>query len=126
MQNSQYKIAIIEDDHAISAMYQYKLKHFGYTVQVAFDGQAGLTLAERLRPDLILLDLRMPVMGGVEMLEKLRSTDWGGAIRVIILTNLNRNEAPMNLRLLNVDRYIIKAHHTPQQVLGIIQETLDR
>jgi len=126
MQNSQYKIAIIEDDHAISAMYQYKLNHFGYTVQVAFDGQAGLTLAERLRPDLILLDLRMPVMGGVEMLEKLRSTDWGGAIRVIILTNLNRNEAPMNLRLLNVDRYIIKAHHTPQQVLGIIQETLDR
>ncbi len=125
MHNSQYKIAIIEDDHAISAMYQYKLNHFGYTVQVAFDGQAGLTLAERLRPDLILLDLRMPVMGGVEMLEKLRSTDWGGAIRVIVLTNLNRNEAPMNLRFLNVDRYIIKAHHTPQQVLGIIQETLD-
>ncbi len=67
----------------------------------------------------------MPVMNGDEMLEKLRQTDWGSKIRVIILTNISRDEAPKNLGLLNVDRYIVKAHHTPQQVLDIINEILN-
>lgn len=64
-------------------------------------------------------------MNGDEMLEKLRQTDWGSKIRVIILTNISRDEAPKNLGLLNVDRYIVKAHHTPQQVLDIINEILN-
>jgi len=47
------------------------------------------------------------------MLEKLRGTDWGSSIHVIILTNLSKDEAPHKLRFLNVDRYIVKAHSTP-------------
>jgi hypothetical protein len=63
-------------------------------------------------------------MAGDEMLEKLRQTDWGASIRVIVLTNISRDEAPRSLGLLNVDRYIVKAHHTPQQVLEIVNEVL--
>lgn len=74
---------------------------------------------------MILLDIRMPVMNGDEMLEKVRSKNWGADMRVIILTNISRDEAPMNLRLLHVDRYIVKAHHTPAQVINIIHEVLD-
>jgi CheY-like chemotaxis protein len=66
----------------------------------------------------------MPVMSGDVMLEKLRQTDWGANIRVVVLTNISRDEAPMGLRLLNVDRYVVKAHHTPAQVLDIIEEIL--
>jgi hypothetical protein len=58
------------------------------------------------------------------MLEKLRATDWGSSIRVIILTNLSKDEAPHKLRFLNVDRYIVKAHFTPAQVLSTINEVL--
>lgn len=63
-------------------------------------------------------------MSGDTMLEKLRSTDWGSDIRVIILTNISKSEAPMGLRLLNVDRYIVKAHYTPSQVANIVEEVL--
>lgn len=117
-------IAIIEDEPAICEMYRLKLDKSGYTVHTARDGKQGLEACEKHRPGLILLDLRMPVMNGEEMLEKLRETDWGASIRVIILTNISRDEAPHNLRFLNVDRYIVKAHYTPSQVVDVVREIL--
>jgi DNA-binding response OmpR family regulator len=118
------KIAIIEDDAAIAQMYKFKLESAGFLTVHAPDGEKGLSLIEKHTPDLILLDIRMPVMSGDEMLEKMRRTDWGSDIRVIVLTNISRDEAPHSLGLLNVDRYIVKAHHTPAQILDIINEIL--
>lgn len=118
------KIAVIEDDEPIRLMYQMKLESLGYVVCTARNGKEGLEIAEKERPDLLLLDLKMPRMSGDEMLKKIRETDWGSSIRVIILTNLNKNEAPHDLRLLSVDRYIVKAHHTPLQVSDIVREVL--
>lgn len=122
----QLKIAVIEDDLPICQMYEFKLKLSGYDVRAAHDGKEGLELCKEFKPDMILLDIRMPIMNGDEMLEKVRSKNWGADMRVIILTNISRDEAPMNLRLLNVDRYIVKAHHTPSQVINIIREVLDK
>lgn len=122
--HKHYKIAVIEDDTSIAAMYDFKLTNCGYQVMTAHDGKEGLALAGSFFPDLILLDLMMPIMTGDEMLEKLRATDWGANMRVIILTNLSKDEAPHGLRFLNVDRYIVKAHHTPSQVVDIVQEVL--
>lgn len=118
------KIAVVEDDYSIASMYDFKLRHCGYDVSTAPDGKLGLAVAETFNPDLILLDLMMPIMDGAEMLEKLRQTDWGAKIRVIILTNLSKDEAPHGLRFLNVDRYVVKAHHTPAQVVNIVREVL--
>lgn len=117
-------VVIVEDNAAICEMYRFKLKREKFTVFTAGDGQEGLEVCEQQRPDLILLDLKMPVMTGDEMLEKLRQTEWGADIRVVILTNISRDEAPHNLRLLSVDRYIVKAHHTPAQVLDVVKEIL--
>lgn len=122
--DQKQKIAVIEDDLPIANMYKLKLSSCGYDTSVAHDGAAGLELCKELLPDLILLDLRMPIMTGDEMLEKLRSEDWGSSIRVIILTNISKDEAPSRLRMLNVDRYIVKAHHTPTQVVDIVREIL--
>lgn len=119
------KIVVIEDDTAIASMYQFKLSTEFEDIKVAHNGQTGLQLIQEYPPDLILLDLRMPIMGGAEMLELLRAEEWGQNIRVIILTNISRDEAPSVLRFLNVDRYIVKAHHTPQQVLDIVKEVLN-
>ncbi len=118
------KIAVIEDDAAIAAMYEFKLQGDGYDVRRAGNGQEGLSLIQDWAPDLVLLDLKMPVMGGDEMLEKLRATDWGASTRVIVLTNISKSEAPMGLRFFNVDRYVVKAHNTPHQVVQIIQDVL--
>jgi two-component system, response regulator len=118
------KICIIEDDPAIQLMYRMKLEHEGYNVRLASNGKDGLKIVKSFNPELILLDLRMPTMDGSEMLEKLRSTTWGSNTRVVILTNISKGEAPQNLRFLNVDRYIVKAHYTPTQVVNIIREIL--
>lgn len=118
------KIAIIEDDAPIAEMYKMRLSREGCITQIAVNGEQGLELSKEFLPDLILLDIRMPIMSGDEMLEKLRATSWGSNIRVIILTNLSKDEAPPVLRLLHVDRYIVKAHYTPSQVVEIVKEVL--
>ena len=118
-------IVVIEDDTPIANMYKMKLELAGYTAYVAENGKIGLELVKDIKPDLILLDIRMPVMSGDIMLEKLRQTDWGSSIRVVILTNISRDEAPRNLSLLGVDRYIVKAHHTPVQILDVVNEILN-
>jgi DNA-binding response OmpR family regulator len=117
-------IVVVEDDKAIRDMYTWKLEAEGFKVFGAENGQTGIALIEEVKPDLILLDIRMPIMNGNDMLEKLRSTDWGSSIRVIILTNLSKDEASHKLRLLNVDRYVVKAHSTPAQILSTINDVL--
>jgi DNA-binding response OmpR family regulator len=103
-----------------------KLEQQGFVVRTASNGEEGLVVVQDFEPDIILLDLLMPVMGGAEMLAKLRATDWGSGIRVIILTNISRDEAPQALRFLHVDRYVVKAHHTPLQVINMVNEILSR
>lgn len=119
-----HKIAIIEDDHAIQQMYKFKLGLEGYAIETAANGEEGFEVCLNFKPNLILLDIRMPVMNGDVLLKKLRETDWGAHIRVIILTNSSKAEAPSELRFLNVERYIVKAHHTPTQVIDVVKEVL--
>ncbi|MDB5166439.1 MAG: hypothetical protein JWM37_511 [Candidatus Saccharibacteria bacterium] len=118
------KIAIIEDDTAINMLYKSKLALSGYDVQVAYDGSSGLKLIKDFQPELALVDIRMPRMNGDEMLQRVRQEEWGEDLKVIILTNLSKDEAPSMLRFLNIDRYVIKAHYTPTQVLAIVREVL--
>lgn len=117
-------ITIVEDNASIRQMYRYMLELFGYEVHIAENGEEGLTVINSVKPDLILLDLNMPVMNGDEMLARLRAQETLSDTRVFVLTNISKAEVPSNLRVLNIDRYIIKAHHTPRQVAQIVQETL--
>lgn len=118
------KIAIIEDDLAIAQMYRLKFEAEGYEAEIAENGRLGLVLCEQMRPDIVLLDLMMPEMNGDEMLEKMRQTDWGKNIKVIILTNVGEQEAPEALKNLNVTAFIVKADMTPRQVADIVKSHL--
>lgn len=118
------KIAIVEDDHAISQMYRIKFEAEDFEVETAENGRLGLELAEKMRPDIILLDLMMPEMTGDEMLQAMRKTDWGKDIRVIILTNMGEQEAPPVLKELGVKRFILKAEMTPRQVAEMVKAEL--
>lgn len=118
------KIAIIEDDQAISQMYRIKFEAEGYTVETAENGQLGLELIEKMRPDIILLDLMMPVMSGEEMLAALRASDWGKDQKVIILTNRGEQEIPPEVRKLGVTALILKADMTPRQVAELVKTKL--
>jgi DNA-binding response OmpR family regulator len=118
------KIAIIEDDQAISQMYRLKFEAEGYEVETAENGELGFGLTDKMRPDIILLDLMMPVMSGEEMLTKLRATSWGKKIKVIILTNRGEQEIPPEVKKLDVSALILKADMTPRQVAEIVKAKL--
>lgn len=118
------KIAIIEDDPAISQMYRFKFEADGYEVETAENGKLGLELVEKMKPTIILLDLMMPEMNGDEMLAHMRKTTWGKDIKVVILTNKGEQEVPTELRTLNVSAVILKADMTPRQVAEVVQKLL--
>lgn len=118
------KITIIEDDDTIRTMYKLKLEAAGYIVSTAADGSSALHVLEHELPDLILLDIKMPGLPGNEVLKLVRATDWGKDIKVIVLTNVNKSEAPHDFRFLNVTNYIVKVHYTPNQVVDIVGEAL--
>jgi len=118
------KIAIIEDDTAISQMYRIKFEAEGYEVETADNGRLGLELIDKFRPDVVLLDLMMPEMNGDEMLQKLRAEEWAKDLKVIILTNMGEQEAPEIVKTLNVSAFIVKADMTPRQVAELVKKQL--
>lgn len=118
------KIAIIEDDQAISQMYRIKFETEGYEVETAPNGKVGLELLEQMRPDIVLLDIMMPEMNGDEVLQKIRATNWGKDTKVIILTNMGEQEAPASLKTLGVSAFIVKAEMTPRQVAEKVKKHL--
>lgn len=120
------KIAIIEDDLAISQMYRIKFEAEGYDVETASNGKLGFGLCEDMKPDIVLLDLMMPEMTGDEMLVKLRKTSWGKDMPVVILTNMGEQEAPEVVKKLGVRKFIVKAEMTPRQVAELVKTELSK
>jgi DNA-binding response OmpR family regulator len=118
------KIAIIEDDQAISQMYRFKFEAENYEVETAENGKLGLQLVESFKPDIILLDLMMPEMSGDQMLAEMRQTAWGKDIKVVILTNRGEQEIPPAVKSLGVEAVILKADMTPRQVAELVKTKL--
>ena len=119
------KIAIIEDDQVINQMYRMKFEVAGFDVATASDGEAGVAIVKKFHPDLILLDLQMPNMNGVEALSLIRALPSHKQTPVIVLTNLGEEEAPDGLRKLGVHSYIVKADFTPRQVVERVKHALN-
>ncbi len=118
------KVAIIEDDPAINQMYRMKFENEGFNVRLASDGQTGYEMVKSFKPDIILLDLQMPEVSGLEVLRRIRGEEWGKDTPVIILTNLGEEESPSEIKDLKVETYIVKADLTPRQVVARVKEAL--
>jgi two-component system, OmpR family, response regulator MprA len=81
-------VLVVEDEESLRNALYDKLVREGFSVFVAPDGEQGLALALREHPDLILLDILMPKMNGIEMVKQLRTDAWGKEAKVVILTNV--------------------------------------
>lgn len=99
-------LLLVEDDPAVALVYRLGLQKEGYRVEVAPDGEAGVRMARRLRPDLVLLDIALPVLDGFEVLEALRARPETAGLPVVVLSN----------SLLVSDPRIDRAHE--QGILG--------
>ena len=118
------KILLVEDEKSIRDLYEIKLTKSGFEVTTAENGGKGLELAQKLLPDLILLDVMMPVMNGFEVLKNLREKTETANIPVIILSNYGEVDQVTNGFIVGATDYLIKAEHTPSDVVNIINETL--
>ncbi len=103
------KVLVVEDDKVLRRVIVDNLKAEGFTVFEAEDGVQGLSVAGAEHPDLILLDVVMPKMDGISMLEKLREDEWGKTARVIMLTNLSDTEKIAKVAERGVSDYLVKA-----------------
>jgi len=111
------KILIVEDEEFLSDMYKIKFEQAGYEAIIAHDGEEGLGLAKKERPDLMLLDLILPKLDGFKVLAKLRQEPKTKKIKVFILSNLGQSDEVSRGMKSGADGYFIKANLTPSQLL---------
>jgi two-component system phosphate regulon response regulator PhoB len=116
------RVLLIEDDEAVAEMYRMRLNADGYSVTIAADGEQGLRLAHDEQPDLIYLDLRLPTLDGLEVLERLRQDRATSGIPVVIVTNYGEPELRERGLKLGALEFLVKSETTPAH----LAETLER
>jgi len=121
MPAKQLTVILAEDEQVLADMYATKLRKEGIDVVVAYNGQEVLDAAKKSRPDLILLDLVMPVMDGFEALQALRADPATKDNKIYIFTNLSQEEDRRKAKELGADGYLVKADYTPSQISQYIQ-----
>jgi len=125
--NKNTKILIVEDDSATRDIYSAVLEKSSFEFAVAVNGKEGLEKALKITPDLILLDICMPVMDGFAMLNELRkSGEYGKNVPVILLTNLSADEENIIKKVVQTEPvyYIVKSGFSINNLVSKINEAL--
>lgn len=118
------KILIVEDDPLTSRMYQQAFTFHNFEVEVSFDGEDGLEKVRKGKPTIILLDIMMPKMNGLKVLEKLEADPETKKIPVVMLTNLAEEQDAEAALSLGAIKYIIKSEYTPKQIVDMVKEII--
>ncbi|MEI6266851.1 MAG: response regulator [bacterium] len=121
---AKVKILIVEDDKSIRELYELKLGNNGFDVYTAENGGTGWDLIQQELPDIVLLDVMMPVMNGFQVLKKLKSKNETKEIPVVILSNFGEVDQMTEGFVAGATDYLVKAEHTPADVVEIVNETL--
>jgi len=118
------KILIVEDDPLMSRMYEKIFTFEKYEVVMAHDGEEALLKASAENPTLIMLDVMMPKMNGLQVLERLKSDPKTKGIPVVMLTNLAGQQDAETALSKGAVKYLIKSEHEPKEVTDIVKEIL--
>jgi len=118
------KILIVEDDPLMRRLYQKIFTFEKYEVEMAEDGEEGLDKARKSKPTLILLDIMMPKMNGLQVLEKLKADPDLKKIPVVMLTNLAGQKDAETALAKGAVKYIVKSEYEPKQVADMIKGVL--
>ena len=124
MLNKKYKILLIEDDADQILMYQTKFEKDGYEFISANNGTKGLELAKKEKPDIILLDIVMDEMDGIEVLKRIRTDKETSDLKVILLTNLVVKEKIDEGKKFGALDYIIKSQVEPSNLVKRVRKFL--
>ncbi len=118
------RILIVEDDRDLNNAYKLILKHEGYDVIEAYDGKEAISKLDNFSPDLILLDLLMPIMGGLEFLQWWNKTNPGSNVKILIFTNMENSPEVTVAYKLGANRCIIKSWTAPHNLAKVVSDTL--
>ena len=122
----QKTVLIVEDDTALRHAIEEELTRNDFTVFCAPDGLTGLELAYTIHPNLILLDLIMPGMGGSGFLTQIRTDNWGATARIIIMTNLPSETKHRLATELHVAGYFLKSNTPLNEIVSLVKNELEK
>lgn len=128
-EKNKIKILIVEDEVVINKAYAEELHDEGFIVLTATNGRDGLEIALREKPNLILLDILMPIMDGLTMMDKLREKDiYGKNVPIILLTNMSASEEKIMTAIIKSEPayYLVKSDWNLSSVVEKIRERLKK
>ncbi len=117
-------VLFVDDDRAIAQVYQLKLELEGYRVDLAFDGEMAVEMANRELPDIVFLDIRLPKLDGLGVLLALRGNPKTEEIPVVVLSNYGRREIDERVAKLGVVDFLMKTETTPAKLVAGLKRWL--
>ena len=119
------KVLIVEDEKVLNEAYELVLKKDGYSVSTALNGEEALECVEKDEFDLILLDLRMPKVNGVEFLKRAKPAKNFPKTKIIVFSNYDDQKEVEEAIENGASRYILKAWSSPNELLKIVRESIE-
>jgi len=120
------KILLVDDDMTLHEMYAERLRAEGYVIVSAYDGEEALEKAYQEKPDIILLDIMMPKVNGIDVMKKLREDEKTSAMPIILLTALVQEISKIKSMMKPGDNYLVKSEIMPGDVIKTIEESLSK
>ena len=124
MADVQKTILVVEDEAPLALVLNNGLTQEGFAVLVARDGEEGLKFALEKHPDMILADLKLPKMNGLDMIRAIRADEWGKKARIIILTNVSNPESLGEAMQIGAYYYFVKSDSNMSDILKTIHAQL--
>ena len=119
------KILLVEDEKILAEMYQSKLTRAGFKVFLVSEAEEGLALAKKEKPDLILLDILLPMENGIGFLTKLRKDPVIASTPVVAFSNYDDPKTKKQALDLGAKEYLIKTNYTPSEIIAKIKQLLN-
>lgn len=119
------KILLVEDENFIADIYARQLQQGGYNVKIVGDAPDAIKALEETSFDLMLLDILLPSMNGLELLKLWKDKNPNSLMAVLLLTNVEQDEYTSEANKLGAQGYLVKSDFTPQKVLDEVNKALD-
>jgi DNA-binding response OmpR family regulator len=119
------KILIIEDDQIVANIYRNKLIHEGYEVETALDGEAGFEMVRTFRPDVVVLDLMLPKISGIDLIKKIRAEEGFDKTPLVVFSNTYLTNLVQEAWKAGATKCLSKANCTPRQLIDVIRNAAD-
>ena len=121
------RVLVVDDDRDTAEMLAVALQSWGHIPQVAYDGAEAIILAPKILPQVVLLDLAMPGLDGVDVATRFRAQEWGAEAKIIAITGLRRAEDLKLAESVGIDFYLLKPADLKelQNLLSRIQVSID-